>query len=100
MLGRSLQKFAEDNFRGKYSASIHGECTRIRPLALVVKRRRSTFKRPFGGKSELIILEGLEKYVEGGREEEFRKALNAVTTEESMVMEQKASRRARYGRTT
>lgn len=51
------------------------------------------FKRPFG-KSELIILEGLEKYVECGREEEFCEALDAMITEESMVMEPKASRRA------
>lgn len=99
MLGKSLLKFSEKNFSGKYSASIDGECTRIRPLALIVKRRRSMLKRPFG-KSELIIREGLEKYVEGGREEEFCKALNAMITEESLLVEPKASRRARYALTT
>ena len=56
-------------------------------------------KRPFG-KSELIIREGLEKYVEGGREEEFCKALNAMITEESLLVEPKASRRARYALST
>jgi len=49
---------------------------------------RPIWKRPFG-KSDLIILEGLEKYVEGEGEEEFCKALNKKITEEGLVMEPK-----------
>ena len=95
MLEKSLLKFAEENFSDKYYASLHGETKRIRPLSLTVKRRRSMFKRPFR-KHELIILEGLEKYVEGGGEEGFCKALNRMITEEGLVMESNLSLGERY----
>ena len=98
MVEKSLQKFAEENFSDKYCASLHGETKRIRPLALIVKRQRSMFKRPFG-KNELIILEGLEKYVEGEGREEFCKALNKVIAEELLVMEPKLSQGERYAST-
>ena len=95
MLEKSLLKFAEENFSDKYCASLHGETKRIRPLALTVKRHRSLFKRPFG-KNELIILEGLEKYVEGEGEEGFCKALNGVISEEELVVHPKLSLGERY----
>ena len=95
MLEKSLLKFAEENFSDKYCAALHGETKRINPLALVVKRSRSMFKRPFG-KNELIILEGLEKYVEGEGEEAFCMALNKMITEEGLNMEPKCSLGARY----
>ena len=95
MLEKSLQKFATENFSDKYYACLHGETKKIRPLALAVKRRRSVLARPFA-KSELIILEGLEKYVESKGEEEFREALNAMATEEELIMPNKNSLGARY----
>ena len=95
MLEKSLLKFAEENFSDKYCASLHGETKRIRPLALIVKRQRSLFKRPFG-KNELIILEGLEKYLEEEGEEKFCKALNKIITEEELVMEPKCSLGEKY----
>ena len=97
MLEKSLLKFAEENFSDQYCASLelHGENKEIRPLVLVVKRHRSMFKRPFG-KSELMILEGLEKYVEGKGDEEFCKALSKMITEEGLVMGPKCSLGERY----
>jgi len=95
MLEKSLLKFAEENFGDKYCASLHGETKGIRPLALTVKRSRSIFRRPFG-KSELIILEGLEKYVEGEGKEEFCKALNSMISEEGLVVERKVRLGERY----
>lgn len=53
------------------------------------------FKRPFG-KHELIILEGLEKYVEGKGGEEFCKALNKIIAEEWLAIEPKLSLGERY----
>ena len=98
MIEKSLLKFAEENFSDKYWAALHGETKRIRPLALIIKRHRSMFKRPFG-KHELIILEGLEKYVEGERGEEFCKALNKIIAEEGLAMEPKHSLGKRYAST-
>ena len=98
MIEKSLLKFAEENFSDKYCAALHGETKRIRPLALIIKRHRSMFKRPFG-KHELIILEGLEKYVEGEGGEEFCKALNKIIAEEGLVMELKHSLGKRYAST-
>ena len=99
MLEKSLQKFAAENFSDKYYASLQGETKRIRPLALIVKRHRSILKRPFG-KNELIILEGLEKYVEGEGVEEFCMARNKIIAEEEgMGMEPKVSPGERYAST-
>ena len=95
MLEKSLLKFAAENFSDKYCACLHGEINRIKPLALIVKRHRSMFKRPFG-KHELIILEGLEKYVEGKGGEEFCKALNKIIAEEWLAIEPKLSLGERY----
>ena len=97
MLEKSLLKFAEESFSDKYKycTSFYSENKEIRPLALIVKQQRSMFKRPFG-KSELIILEGLEKYVEGEGDEEFCKALKKMITEVGLVMEPKRSLGERY----
>ena len=84
-MGKTLLKFAEENFEGKYFAFLDGENKRIRPLELAVKRRRPLWKRPFA-KNELINLEGLEKYVEGEGEEQFCRALNAIITEEELFI--------------
>ena len=95
MLEKSLLKFAEESFGAKYCVSLPSVTERIRPLALIVKRQRLMFKRPFF-KSELIILEGLEKYLEGDGEGGFCKALNEMITEEKLVMEPKSSQGERY----
>ena len=95
MLEKSLLKFAAENFSDKYCACLHGEINRIKPLALIVKRHRSMFKRPFG-KHELIILEGLEKYVEGKGGEELCKALNKIIAKEGLAIEPKLSLGERY----
>ena len=96
MFEKSLQKFAAENFSDKYYASLHGETNKIRPLALVLKRHRSFYERPFA-KLELIILEGLEKYVKSEVEAKaFHKALEAMITKEELVMQSKASMGARY----
>ena len=70
MIADSLRWFAQENFSDKYFPILHGETGNVKPLALVVKQRRSIWKRPFA-KSEMVILAGLEKYVESGAEEAF-----------------------------
>lgn len=95
MLEKSLLKFAAENFSDKYCACLHGEINRVKPLALIVKRHRSMFKRPFG-KHELIILEGLEKYVEGKGGGEFFEARNKIIAEDGLDVEPKLSLGERY----
>lgn len=63
MIEESLRLFARENFGSdRYLPVLHGETQTTKPLALVVKRHRSIWKRPFR-KSEMIILDELEKYV-------------------------------------
>ena len=77
--------FARDNFGGdKYFPVFHGESETTKPLALIVKKPRSIWKRPFS-KLELTILAGLEKYVESGKEQEYLEAVNSRITEESVL---------------
>ncbi|KAL9985267.1 hypothetical protein ACROYT_G007647 [Oculina patagonica] len=90
MLGKALLRFGEENFSDKYFASLHGETTRITPLALAVKKPRPFYARPFA-KSELIILERLEKYVKSTEQKAFCEALNAMITKEELVMQGKLS---------
>lgn len=50
-------------------------------MALILKRHRSFYARPFA-KSEWIILVGLEKYVVEAEAEAFREAFNEMIKEE------------------
>ncbi|KAL9985265.1 hypothetical protein ACROYT_G007645 [Oculina patagonica] len=90
MVEKALLRFGEENFRDKYYASLHDEPDRITPLALAVKKHRSVFTRPFA-KSKLVILEGLVIFMESKGKEEFCEALNAMITEEELVMQGKLS---------
>ena len=87
-LQKSLQKFAEENFSNKYYACLHGQTKKINLLALAVRRHRWPFTRPFA-KSELIILDGLEKYMETKEAEKFRETLKTLMTSEEMAMQAK-----------
>ena len=87
-LQKSLQKFAEENFSNKYYACLHGQTKKIKLLALAIRRHRWLFTRPFA-KLELIVLDGLEKYVESKGVEEFRDALKKMMTSEEMAMQEK-----------
>ena len=98
-LQASLLKLAEENFSDKYYACLHGEIKKVKLLALAIRRHRRTFTRPFA-KSEVVVLEGLEKYMESKGEEEFREALEKViSTEEIAVQEKEFPQGARYATT-
>lgn len=98
-LEASLLKLAEENLSDKYYACLHGDIKKIKLLALAIRRHRRTFTHPFA-KSELIVLEGLEKYMESRGVEEFREALKKVISTEAMaVQEKKLPQGARYAST-
>ena len=65
MIEEAIRKFARENFSHKYFPVLLGESDKIQPLALVVKKHRSIFKRPLA-KSEIVILDGFDRYAENG----------------------------------
>ena len=77
-----LRAFAEENFdENDYYPVSHGETTSIKPLALLVKKPRPVYKRPFA-KSEFTVIAALEDYVVKDKKEEFTKAVSSTTVKE------------------
>ena len=75
---KSLRAFAEENFEGdNYYPVSHGQATLIKPLALVVKKRRPFYKRPFA-KWELFFTAGLEDCVVKEKREEFTETVQST----------------------
>ena len=95
MIADSLQRFAWENFSDKYFPILHGETGNVKPLALVVKQRQSIWKRPFT-KSEMVILAGLERYVESDAEEAFLESVKSKITSEEFLNTQKVGMGSRY----
>lgn len=95
MIADSIRRFAQENFSDKYFPILHGETGNVKPLALVVKQRRSIWKRPFA-KLEMVILAGLERYVESGTEEAFLESVKSKITKEELLKTQKVGMGSRY----
>ena len=95
MIAASLRRFAQENFSDKYFPILHGETENVKPLALVVKQRRPIWKRPFA-KLEMVILAGLEKYVESGAEEAFLESVKSKMTKEQFLKIQNVGMGSRY----
>lgn len=77
MMKQVLQAFADDNFNSKHYPLLHGTSSAdVKPFAMMVKRKRNIFKRPFT-KSEFIIIAGLENYVKEDKKEEFLECVKA-----------------------
>lgn len=66
----SIREFVKENFGKNYFPVYHGQTNIITPLALIVKRKRKWWKRPFG-KGEMIILGGLENYIADEKKKHF-----------------------------
>ncbi|XP_068708306.1 uncharacterized protein [Montipora foliosa] len=84
MIEKLLYKFSKENFGdANFLPLLHGHSKTAKPLALLVKRKRSIWKRPFG-KKEIIILDGLEKYVDSD-EKDFLKDVESKITKEQLI---------------
>ncbi|PFX29859.1 uncharacterized protein LOC111324274 [Stylophora pistillata] len=83
----SLRKFAEEHFSHRWFPALHGDIKQVKPLALVVKKNRPLWKRPFA-KLEVIVLAELAKYVKSEESEEFRKCLASKIKEEIVTLKQ------------
>ena len=96
MIEEALRKFAQENFSHKYYSVLHGETEKIQPLALVVKKSRPIWKRPFA-KLEMIILADLAKYVNpGGDVDSFRNLVKSKIKREFFQSKQKIDLGSRY----
>ena len=89
-------KFSKENFGdANFLPLLHGHSKTAKPLALLVKRKRSIWKRPFG-KKEIIILDGLEKYVDSN-ENDFLKDVKSKIKKEQLIEKGSDAPAARYG---
>ncbi|XP_068710965.1 uncharacterized protein [Montipora foliosa] len=95
MIEELLYKFSKENFGdANFLPLLHGHSKTAKPLALLVKRKRSIWKRPFG-KKEIIILDGLEKYVDSD-EKDFLKDVESKITKEQLIEKGSDAPAARY----
>ena len=95
MIEELLYKFSKENFGdANFLPLMHGPSMTAKPLALLVKRKRSIWKRPFG-KKEIIILDGLEKYVDSN-EKDFLKDVESKITKEQLIEKGSDAPAARY----
>ncbi|XP_068708072.1 uncharacterized protein [Montipora foliosa] len=84
MIEELLHKFSKENFGDpNYLPLLHRHSKTAKPLALLVKRKRSIWKCPFG-KKEIIILDGLEKYVDSN-ENDFLKDVKSKIKKEQLI---------------
>ena len=95
MIEEAIRKFAQENFSHKYFPVPHGETDKVQPLALVVKKHRSIFKKPFA-KSEIVILAGLQRYVENGAQKIVCQSISSKIQDEELSVKQRIDMGSRY----
>ena len=85
MIEELLRRFSRENFDdANYVPLLHGHSETAKPLSLIIKQKRSIWKRPFA-KDEIIILAGLEKYVSSDCEKKYLEAVKFKIIEEQMM---------------
>ena len=95
MIEEAIRKFAQENFSQKYFPVPQGETDKVQPLALVVKKHRSIFKKPFA-KSEIVILAGLQRYVENGAQKIVCQSISSKIQDEELSVKQRIDMGSRY----
>ena len=85
MIEELLRRFSRENFDdANYMPFLHGHSETAKPLSLMIKQKRSIWKRPFA-KDEIIILSGLENYVSSDCEKEYLEAVKSKVIEEQVM---------------
>lgn len=82
----SIKAFVRENFGKDYLPVYHGHTNIISPLALIVKRKRSLWKRPFG-KGEMVIVGGLHRYLTEEKEKHFKNYCRSKLMKENRNLE-------------
>ena len=85
MIEKLLRKFSRDNFDDtNYEPVLHVYLETAKPLSLIIKQKRSIWKRPFA-KDEIIIFAGLEKFVSSDCENECQEAVELKVIKEQLM---------------
>ncbi|XP_029199599.2 uncharacterized protein LOC114964436 isoform X3 [Acropora millepora] len=85
MIEELLRRFARENFGHANNVPVlHGHSETAKPLSLIIKRKRSIWKRPFA-REEMIILGGLEKFVSSDCQEKYLDAVKLKVIEEQVM---------------
>ena len=85
MIEELLRRFARENFgHANHVPVLHGHSETAKPLSLIIKRKRSIWKRPFA-REEMIILGGLEKLVSSDCQKKYLDAVKSKVIEEQVM---------------
>ena len=96
MIEELLRKFSRENFDdANYMPLLHGHSETAKPLSLIIKQKRSIWKRPFA-KDEITILAGLEKYVSSDCKQDYLEAVKLKVVEEQVMEKGKNAPVGRY----
>ena len=91
-----LRRFSRENFDdANYVPLLNGHSETAKPLSLIMKQKRSIWKRPFA-KEEIIILAGLEKYVSSDCQKTYLEAVKLNIIEEQVMEKRKNAPVDRY----
>ena len=84
MIEELLRRFARENFDdANYVPFLYGHLGTANPLSLIIKRKRSIWKRPLA-KAEIIFLGGLEKFISSDSEKDYLEAIKLIVPEKVM----------------
>ncbi|XP_067035518.1 uncharacterized protein [Acropora muricata] len=85
MIAELLRKFSRENFgEVNYEPFLHGYSETAKPLSLIIKRKRSIWKRPFA-KAEMIFLGDLEKFVSSDCKKDYTETVQSKIASEQKI---------------
>ena len=85
MIEELLRKFSRENFGDvNYEPFLHGYSETAKPLSLIIKRKRSIWKRRFA-KAEMTFLGDLEKFISSDCKKDYTEAVQSkIASEQKM----------------
>ena len=96
MIAELLCKFSRENFGDvNYEPFLHGYSETAKPLSLIVKQKRSIWKRPYA-KAELYFLGDLEKFVSSDCKKDYTEDVQSKIVSEQKIEKGKSDPVDRY----
>ena len=85
MIEELRRMFSSGKFNNvSYVPLLHGHSETAKPLSLIIKQKRSIWKRPFA-KDEMIFLADVENFVSSDCEKEYLEAVKLKIIEEGVM---------------